>query len=263
MESKRNEYKVVTGHWAEWGSCANGKPIEVTKEWMQFLNPSLQDGGKTVFHSLVEAAASSPRWINPIDYFTSVIETILSTMTVTALARTASNATIQGRLKGCLGAECACGKWCLDMMPPETQEFGYGGNIYDLTGLDLSNSSKFTVHVEVNGYAYNIRGASMVLSCTVLLVYCLLVLIHIIYVLINRTTSTSFNTVSEVVVLSMQSQPTDHLHNTSAGIYTTKVFSKLVKIVRTGEGINHLELDFGDRDAGGKGDGIVEGEFYG
>lgn len=65
---------------------------------------------------------------------------------------------------------------------------------------------------------------------------------------------------SEVTALAMQGQPTAILKNTFAGISTTRIFSNLVKVVRTGPKKDHLELDFGERGAG-YGDRLIENEF--
>lgn len=96
-----------------------------------------------------------------------------------------------------------CGLWCLDMMPNSNQEFGYGGDIYNLFGIDSFNLSKFTAQVDANGYAYNSRGATMILSCTVPGLYCLLAGIHIISVLIKGTNSNAWDSMSAVTALAM------------------------------------------------------------
>jgi len=261
--------KVVTGAPSSWlgGICTPSWPmINVTSEWAQFLNPYNLDTNQTVFQTLVESVGSQrPEWENDGGFVQNVIETILITMMTNGLARTAGSATIQGELKYCPNDDCdqICGLWCLDVMPKANQEFGYGGDIFNLSGVpDQSKLSKFTVEVEVNGYAYNIRGATMILSCIVLLFYCLLAGIHSVFVLVKRSSSTSWDTVSEVTALAMQSQPTQLLKNTCAGISTTRVFSHLVKVVETGAERDHLELDFGDRELG-YGEPLVEDDFYG
>ncbi len=148
-------------------------------------------------------------------------------------------------------------------MPKPNQEFGYGGNIYNLTAVsDLSKLSKFTVQVDVTGYAYNMRGATMVLSCIVLLSYSILVGVHSAFVLTKRSSSNAWDSVSEVTALAMQSQPTEVLKNTCAGISSTKVFRNLVRVVRTGADKDHLELDFGDH-LSGYGERLIEDDFYG
>lgn len=180
------------------------------------------------------------------------------------LSRTAADATVQGELNYCPNNSCnkVCGKWCLDIMPKQGHEFGYGGNIYNISAVpDTSKLSKFTVQVDINGYAYNSKGSTMILSIVVLCCYCVMAIVHSVFWLLQRRASTAWDTVSEVTALAMQSQPTTVLENTCVGISTTHVFSNLVRVVKTGER-NHLELDFGDGDESER-QRLVEDEFYG
>lgn len=269
LESTRNAMKVVSGQPASWpdsGACISSAPsIKVTSDWAQYLNPYLQYSNKTLFHTIVDnLGLQSFQWEDS-STVQAVTESILTTMITSGLSRTASSATIQGQLKGCPDNNCdeSCGLWCLDMMPKPKQEFGYGGDIYNLSGIpDPSQLAKFTVQVDVNGYAYASQGATMILSCVVLLSYCVLAGIHSTFVLITRTSSNAWDSVSEVTALAMQSQPTKVLKNTCAGIHTTRVFSNLVKVVRTGPQKDHLELDFGDYGPD-YGEPLIEDEFYG
>jgi hypothetical protein len=269
LQSTREIIKVVSGQPAGWpgqGLCNYSQPsISVTSEWAQYLNPYIQSSNKTVFDTLLDSIAVQPsEWTDDSGFAEGLMESILTTMITSGLSRTASSATIQGQLKYCPNNDCdeVCGLWCLDMMPSSNQEFGYGGDIYNLSGIDTSKLSKFTVQVDVNGYAYNSRGATMILSCTILILYCLLASIHVTFVLVKRTNSNAWDSVSEVTALAMQSQPTEVLKNTCAGISTSRIFSNLVRVVRTGVDGDHLELDFGDHDPG-YGEPLVEDDFYG
>lgn len=270
VQSTRNLMKIVSGQPLDWpgnGACISSQPpIKVTSDWAQYLNPYNQDTNQSVFHALVESVElPTSQWRDDSGFVQGVMETILTTMVMNGLSRTASSATIQGQLKYCPEDSCneICGRWCLDMMPKNYQEFGYGGNIYNTSDIpDLSKMSKFTVQVDVNGYAYNIKGATVVLSCVVLLCYCFLAVLHSVFVLIQRSSSNAWDSVSEVTALAMQSQPTEKLENTCAGISTTDVFSNLVKVVRTGGEKNHLELDFGDRGPL-VGERVIEDDYYG
>ncbi len=270
LQSTRNVMKVVTGQPAGWpgvGLCNSSLPsINVTSEWAQYLNPHIQDTNKTVFQTLVEnAGVQTSKWQNDSAFPPSVTESILTLLVTNGLSRIASSATLQGQLKDCPDNRCngLCDRWCLDMMPNQNQVLGYGGDIYNLSGTpDQSKLSKFTVHVDVNGYAYSMRGATIFLSCAVLVLYCFLAVVHSIFVLTKKTSSNAWDSVSEVTALAMQSQPTEVLKNTSAGISTTSLFSNLVKVVRTGTNKDHLELDFGDRGPG-YGEPLVQDDFYG
>ena len=270
IKSTRDNMKVVSGHPTGWpsGALCNllAPSVKVTPEWAQYLNPHIQNINQTVFHALAQSiGAHTSKWKDDIGFVQSVTESILTMLITNGLSRIASSATFQGKFNHCSNDNCGeiCGRWCLDMMPKQSQELGYGGNIYNLSDIpDQSKLSKFTVHVDVNGYAYSLKGAAMLLSCAVLLSYCFLVAVHSTFVVITRTSSNAWDTVSEVTALAMQSQPTEVLKNTCAGFSTAAVFSRLVKVVKTGPAGDHLELDFGDYGRG-YGERLVEDEFYG
>lgn len=274
IQSTRNNLKMVTGSlhggWPDnekTGCSGSDNVIELTPEWASYLNPIIQSTQKSVYHSLVEFAGKPPSttWGRGPLYFGSVTESILSNMITAGLSHTQGSAKIQGSLNYDRSSTCpnSCKSWCLDMMPDDKREFGYGRNIYNLSTFDVANTTKFTMRVDIDGYAYNIRGPSMILSCMVLLGYCAMVIIHVIFAIWKRSSSTAWDSVSEVVALAMQSKPSDKLVNTCAGINSTGVFSNNVRILKTGPNRDHLELDFCDDMAqAGTGEKIVEKEFF-
>ncbi|CZR68205.1 uncharacterized protein PAC_18104 [Phialocephala subalpina] len=216
--------KVVSGqplNWPRRSVCnSTSSSINVTAEWAQYLNPHIQDTNKTVFHMLAEdASIQVSAWEDDPGFVQSVIESILTTAVANGLSRTESSSTIQGELNNCPNNDCdeTCGLLCLDMMPKPTREFGYG------------------VQVDVTGYAYNMRGATIILSCMVLLSYYTLVGVHFAFVLMKRLSSNAWDSVSEVMALAIQSQPTEQ---------------PCEDVVRTGVEYEHLELDFGDHLSG-------------
>ena len=71
---------------------------------------------------------------------------------------------------------------------------------------------------------YSSDGLSMKIALTILIVYCLVVLVHITQTSITGNTSTSWNSIAELFALAMQSPPTSKLHNTSAGIASLNTF---------------------------------------
>jgi hypothetical protein len=147
---------------------------------------------------------------------------------------------------------------------PSNSEFGYGSEIYNLpSSADLSKMTRFRIQIDINGYAYYWRDTTVILSCVVLGIYCLIALSHIIFALITGLSSQSWDTVSEIVALAMQSQPTERLKGTSAGIVTTSIFENFVRIGKTGESGDHLELIFEDDQSHGVNIvPIVVNEFY-
>jgi hypothetical protein len=107
-------------------------------------------------------------WEDDSGFVQRVVKSIPNTTFANGISRTRSSATLQAELNMCPNNDCneECGLWCLDMMPKPNREFGYGGNMYNLSGVsDLSKAVKI-----YSSGAYNMRGAT-ILSCMVLLSY--------------------------------------------------------------------------------------------
>jgi len=59
-------------------------------------------------------------------------------------------------------------------MPSYNQPIGYGGNAFDTRTSEHENSTKFTVRVETNGYAYSSRGNTAKFAIAVLYLHMLI-----------------------------------------------------------------------------------------
>ena len=103
----------------------------------------------------------------------------------------------------------------------------------------------------MEGYSYNTHGATPKVAICLLLIYCLIVVVHIIYAGISGVSSTCWDSISEVTALAMNSTPTVLLRNTCAGISEINIFKLPVRVLAfadaEGEG-EHLELVFGNLD---------------
>jgi hypothetical protein len=117
-----------------------------------------------------------------------------------------------------------------------------GGNVYTLApNTDTTAMAEFTAEIFVEDWAYNLKGKAVKLSCMILAAYAVLALVHIWFTFQKGMTSQAWDSVAEVIALAMQSRPTEALRNTSAGITTATVFTRMVKVVQTGESGEHLE----------------------
>ncbi len=128
---------------------------------------------------------------------------------------------------------------------------GKGDNVFDVDPVESKDWVKFRVSSAVEGYAYNTRGATPKVAICLLLVYCLVALIHIIYAGISGISSTCWDSIGEVTALAMNSTPTAALRNTCAGITELNIFKLPVRFLafRDAEGDGeHLELVFGNLD---------------
>jgi len=112
-------------------------------------------------------------WEDDSGFVQRVVKSIPNTTFANGISRTRSSATIQAELNTCPNNDCneECGLWCLDMMPKPTKNLATEAICIICQGfLTCQKLSKFTVQVDVTGYAYNMRDAT-ILSCMVLLSY--------------------------------------------------------------------------------------------
>jgi hypothetical protein len=97
------------------------------------------------------------------------------------------------------------------------------------------------------GYGYATRSTSILLAMAVMLTYCIITLLYIVYILITGSTSTAWNSAIELVALALQSRRPDHLGKIGVGLDSIHTFKEGVGI-RVNQD-NELELVFAhDRD---------------
>ena len=128
---------------------------------------------------------------------------------------------------------------------------GKGNNVFQVDSVESKDWVKFRVSSAVIGYAYNTHGPTPKVAISVLLIYCLGALIHIVYAGISGISSTCWDSTGEVTALAMNSTPTAALRNTCAGITELNIFKLPVRVLafrdEEGDG-EHLELVFGNQD---------------
>ncbi|KAF2111330.1 hypothetical protein BDV96DRAFT_649895 [Lophiotrema nucula] len=100
------------------------------------------------------------------------------------------------------------------------------------------------------GFGYDITGTPVILALTVLGLYCVFVLGHLIDVLLRGRTSNALDSPAELVTLALQSRYPEHLGHTSVGIETMATLREPVGIRVNEE--ERLELVF-KNDAGQEG----------
>lgn len=235
--------------------------IRLSTRWARYLNPFQPSTNQTVLESLLKNAgiwATEPVSIPP-EEFQEVIEVSLAMMVSNGLSNMSPHVDIQGRRSG--PRQCVP-SWVDPLMPQSqlrgTGALGHGGMLWNMSGVDTAKMTKFTMFVTANGYAYSLNGATSIAAIIVLLIYCLMVVIHTIYVCCHAQSSSSWDSISEVVALAMQSRKTASLGNTGSGISTTEIFRSPVQIRDVGERIG---ITFDDTRAGTK--NIEENKEYG
>ncbi|KAJ5364551.1 uncharacterized protein N7496_010264 [Penicillium cataractarum] len=188
------------------------------------------------------------------DAFGDVVEAILAAMGTNGLTNVSPWAMVQGSVTP--GQYCAPA-WVKALMPQGPGALGKGGILWNMSGVDTTNMTKFTTTATANGYAYASSRSTTITAIIVLLIYCVMVVPHTIYTFWTGWSSSSWDSIPEIVALAMQSTPTEILENTGAGISTTRVFSEPVQVWDMGQ---RLELTFRDTRNGGI--EIKENETY-
>lgn len=114
----------------------------------------------------------------------------------------------------------------------------------------------------IYGWMYTSRETTTKLAIVVMLTYCFLVFAHVIYSAVSGISSTAWDSAAELVVLAMNSSPTEILQNTCAGVVGRKAYETRVRVLKTND--KHLELVFGDiKDPNADVSKLVMNEMYG
>ena len=86
------------------------------------------------------------------------------------------------------------------------------------------------MRVEVVGYAWYASGFSDYLAITVVVIYMLVALAHTAWVLVKGVTSSSWDTVTELLALALRSPVSDQLRGSGAGIERLGTYGRLTRL---------------------------------
>lgn len=157
-------------------------------------------------------------------YSVNAVEATLAVMLAEGLSRVSSSGKIQGSLKG-----TAKNEWMSQMLP-DRSVFGTGGSAFNYSFRSGDPFQRFEMKTTVNGYGYGITTAT-ILSSIVLLLYSAIAMLFIVYsTCFARSTSSAWESISEVIALAMKSTPAAALHNTGAGIHCLKTLKEKIRI---------------------------------
>ncbi|KAL8917121.1 MAG: hypothetical protein Q9208_008160 [Pyrenodesmia sp. 3 TL-2023] len=111
--------------------------------------------------------------------------------------------------------------------------------------------TELRVNMTIKGYSYMSSGVTDYLSMAVMLFHLLIALAHTIFCLYRGTSSGCWDTITELLTLAQNSQPsTVPLRNTAAGIKKGSTFSKKARIrtvgLKAGAQRGHVELVYED-----------------
>lgn len=225
--------------------AATWPQLSIDPEWADLLNPTDTTTNSTVIQNLIQMTGMWNSTVRIQDYYAPyAVESILAVMIVNGLARAKYGTGVIGTLKGSpegISGGPHCGDWCEQMMPSNKQTMGDGGMVYDVDAEQQKAASIFTMRATANGYAYSSKGPAAMISIVVLLTYSFSATLHFIYSILSKESSNSWDSMSEIAALALNSEKPKSLQNTGAGIETAGIFEKRVRVIAKGD---RLEMAF-------------------
>ena len=172
------------------------KPIIVTEAWANYLNPFVPALNTTVIDALMStnAPAGELSSLQRID----IAKWALAGLLANGLASIGATGTLQGKIKNVTGLDGPSeidGKYW----------FSGKGDMFIVDPEESRDWVKLRVDSTIDGYAYNIHGASPKVAISFLLVYCIIALSHVLYAGISGKNRL------DILVLNLTQWPLRHL----------------------------------------------------
>jgi hypothetical protein len=220
-------------------SAINGR-VALGQQWLDMLTPrvSAEDQQSTIESILSETDFANAggtsydstlkEWSEtglPNESRIALLEAIICSVLVDGLSRTSSLHAFDMD-----GAE---EEWHLASYRPRkdfSRRILSGQNAFEPPAAEEGEFTTLNTAMSITGFALR-PSLSSFLAMSVLLAHALLALGHIVWVLFDRRTSRSWESVSELIVLAQNSMPSFKiLANTGAGIEKTRTFAQLARI---------------------------------
>ena len=250
VQSTRNNVTLVTG--ADQNNIYNNKNtfprISIDPAWAAYLNPTISSDNSTAYQYMMQVAGIFDEGSSlDADDIVCAIESLLATSVVNGLARRDFGVGFSGTLLGdtnglglvsyrnLSGEEMEnwswdCGIWCGRLLP-SGYKMGYGGNAFNISDAQMAASTKFRMRAGAYGWAFNSRGSAAKFAMIALLIYVSIALSHLLYTLWTKESSSSWDSIAELLALAMRSEPSGALLNTGAGITTDEIFEQRTQVI--------------------------------
>ena len=148
------------------------KPIIVTEAWADYLNPFVPALNATVLDALM--STNSPAGELTSEQQVATAGWALAGLLANGLASIGATSRLQGDIKTVVKSD-GSSEW------DGRYWFSGKGDIFIVDSEESKNWVKLHVDSTINGYAYNIRGASPKIAISFLLAYCIIALTHVLY----------------------------------------------------------------------------------
>ena len=158
----------VVGYWRP---LYPEKLIIVTESWATYLNPFITSLNTTVIDALMTTPAT--RELSPKQKVITA-KWVLAGLLVNGLASIGATSRLQGNIRTITRSD---GSIQMD----GSYWFAGKGEMFTVDPEESKDWVKLRVDTTIEGYAYNIRGASPKIAIAFLLTYCIIALSHVLY----------------------------------------------------------------------------------
>ncbi|KAL8682702.1 MAG: hypothetical protein Q9186_001298 [Xanthomendoza sp. 1 TL-2023] len=211
------------------------RKIDITADWAEYLNPRIPSLNTTVINALMRTNLK-----DQID--STSANMILAGLLANGLSRTGFTSQLQGEIRTAFNPEINAS------IPDGNYWLSGNKDVFTVDPVASKDWVQLRVDSSVEGYGFGLDGIAPKLTAAVLLLYCALVMVHVVYTLTSGVSSTSWDSITEMMALAVNSNPTKHLRNTCAGVAQMAIFQLPVRILTNkdmGEDDDHLELVVG------------------
>ena len=263
LQSTRNNISLVEG--SDYNSIYDHDnafhPIFIEPAWAAFLNPTVSSDNSSAFQHMMQAAGilDDGFAVDPKS-MVYAIESLFSLSVVNGLARQNFSAGFSGTLLGNINGldlvsypnlstdEAEDNNWecdeCCKHLLPLGYKMGYGGNAFNITENEKNTSTKFTMRAGAQGFAFNRKGSAAKVAMVAIFLYMCIALSHFLYTIFwSGKSSSSWDSIAELVALAIGSDPSEALKNTGAGNNTGGTFEQRTQVIDKG---GCLQLAVGD-----------------
>ena len=162
-----------TDYMFSWGQGYPQRPINVTQDWAQYLNPTVKTANRSVFDIIMQQHIVLQ---GPESYFAIALSATntLAAMIANGLARIGFESTLQGSPKSILsrdGTSWIDGNYWLSGKD----------NVFQVNPNESKDWVKLHVNSTVQGYAYNTESTSSRFAIAILTMYCIIAIAHLLY----------------------------------------------------------------------------------
>jgi hypothetical protein len=241
--ARRGQYQLDSNGKLLWPQ------VTLTPKWGESINSVTGEPSVSAFATLSKSVGRIGN-ISMAPWYVDAVEAVLTVMVTDALARTSSMAGNLGSLKGLNSRE-----WMSEILP-KGLVYGTGGSAFDYNYQFGDQSMMFEETVSVNGYGYGLTAATL-LATLVLLTYSLIAMSYVVYsICFAKITSSSWESITELVSLALNSRPSPALRNTGGGIATLGSLKQKVSVRAIDDS---LQMVFGENKGMEK---VVENKHY-